>query len=172
MTNIVTLMRKVNGATFISITTCTEPPLRRAKTNPLIGRVHKITVDSSVMVFQNKSINGYEAMVHRRLINEGKDPDSFILSPRQWGTRIANLPFVEHKGHHYLEVIFLRPGNTFYTIDGIRHEPNDIDGLILDRFEPEQGGLTNKVVVRTFKIDSLVSITINKKTYSNLTFKL
>ena len=119
MTNLAALLTEnVNGATFIAIDTETDVKLKGGKKNPHQGRVTKRTVGSNVMVFQNKSINGYEAMVQRRLKKEGKDPASFELSPRKWGTRLQGVPFVEHKGNYYVEVIFLKAGYTVYLLDG------------------------------------------------------
>lgn len=172
--NIVDLMADVNGSTFISLCTRTVPILREGKKNPFLGRVHKVVLDSNVMVFQNKRIHGYDAMVRRRLEQEGKDPQSFVLGERQWGKRIPNTPFIEHKGQHYLEVIFLRCGKIFYTVDGIEAPKESIAGLA-ETPEPKaesQGGLENKVVIRTYKIDSIMSLTINKKKHEKLTFKI
>ncbi len=163
MINLYEVMKSVNGATFISICTSTDPPLLLGNKNPMKGRVRKHVKDSSVMVFQNKRINGYEAMVHRRLVQEGKDPKSFILSNRQWGQRIINTPFVEHKGKFYLEVIFLRCGEIIYTLDGSIIDPSEIIGLKPKAEEGEQGGLDNKVIIRTYALQSINSITINKK---------
>jgi hypothetical protein len=42
------------------------------------GRVTKQTTGASVMVFTNQASNGYENMVQRRLVAEGKDPASFV----------------------------------------------------------------------------------------------
>jgi hypothetical protein len=38
--------------------------------------------------------------------------------------------------------------------------------------EAVQGGLNNKVVIRTYRVDNIRKITINKQTYSDLTFNL
>lgn len=167
------LTNNVNGATFVSINTSTEPKLKGGKKNAHQGRVDKVMEGANVMVFQNKTVNGYEAMVKRRLVKEGKNANSFGLSPRPWGTRIENTPFIEHKGKYYLEVIFLKTGDVTYTLDGVPANPwNDIIGLNLDSLEGDQGGLNDKVIIRTFKIESLTQITINKQTYRDLYFKM
>jgi len=172
MTNLATLLdENVSGATFISIDTETEPKLKGGKSNPLQGRVKKIMTGASVMVFQNKNINGYDAMVKRRLEKEGKDPASFKLSPRKWGTRLPNTPIVEHKGQYYLEVIFLNSGEVHYEVDGVRTPAAQIEGLVAERQEAVQGGLSDKVIIRTFKVSSLVNITINKNTYTKLVYQ-
>jgi len=172
MSNLRTLLEAVNGASFISINTSTEPKLKGGKKNAYLGRVRKVMTGANVMVFQNKNSNGYDNMVKRRLVAEGKDPASFSLSPRAWGTRLPNTPIVENKGQYYLEVIFLNSGEVHYEVDGIVTDPATITGLDVDHTEAAQGGLNDKVIIRTFKIDSLTSITINKETYTDLVYDL
>jgi len=166
MNNIKTIMTEnVNGATFISIDTSTDVKLLGGKKNLLQGRVRKITTGASVMVFQNKTTNAYENMVKRRLEKEGKNPGNFELGPRAWGTRLPNMPFVEHKGEYYLEVIFLSRGKTHYEVDGVITPTNQIEGLNLNNEEGRQGGLDDKVIVRTFKVSSLTKVNVNHQEF-------
>jgi hypothetical protein len=174
-TNIKPILRDINGASFIGISTVTIPKLKGGKKNPFKGHVKKITEGSSVMIFQNKKKNGYEAMIKRRLEQEGKDPNSFILRPRAWGERIPNTPIVHHNGNYYLEVIFLRPGKTHYEVDGVKTNPEDIEGLVIDHTEREvdysiQGGLYNKVIIRTFRLDNISKFKFGGNTYTNLKY--
>lgn len=155
----------VNGATFVSIDTTTEPRLKGGKSNPHKGRVTKVMTGANVMVFQNKSVNGYDAMVKRRLEKEGKNPDDFQLGPRAWGERIPNTPFVEHKGQLYLEVIFLKSGEVHYELDGVEVDAAEIQGLEYTSNNGHQGGLDDKVIIRTFKVDNINRVTINKEVY-------
>lgn len=155
-----------NGATFISLDTETEVKLLGGKSNPFQGRVTKRVVGSNVMVFQNKKTNAYENMVERRLIAEGKDPSSFQLGPRAWGTRVEGTPIIEHNEGEYLEVIFLRAGEVTYLVDGIPTPKEAIQG-IADKVEGVQGGLNNKVIIRTYALESIKAITINKERYSS-----
>lgn len=163
--SILNILKEVNGASFISIDTLTKPVLLGGRKNPMQGRITKMMAGASVMVFQNKRVNGYEAMVHRRLIQEGKDPVSFELGPRAWGERVEHMPVVEHKGKLYLEVIFLTPGTVQYFLDGVPIEREAIEGLNDDKPEGEQGGLKNKVIIRTFAFENLVSMTINGRVH-------
>jgi hypothetical protein len=156
----------LNGATFISLNTLTEETLAGGRKNPFQGRVTKRTIGSNVMLFANKYVNGYEAMVKRRLEQEGKDCSSFELSPRTWGTRLANEPFIEHKGQHYLEVIFKKAGVSTYYVDGQEFPAALIHGLKVNAPEGAQGGLENKVIIRTYHLNSIESITIAGDTYS------
>lgn len=174
-TPIRSILADVNGATFVAINTQTTPQMRKTidtdegrESNPHYGRIQKFINGASVMVFQNKTINGYDAMVKRRLEAEGKDPASFELGPRQWGERLKGLPLVEHKGKLYLEVIFLKPGKAHYTLDGKEIDKSEILGLSKGQ-EGEQGGLSNKVIIRTFALDSITAIRINHKIYTNIT---
>ena len=118
---ILNAVETISGAAFIGIDTDSIVSLKGGKKNPLQGRVHKVTLGSTVMCFQHKYTNGYENMVRRRLEQEGKDPDSFKLSPRVWGTRLPELPIVVHEKDgvvkHYLEVIFMQQGKSHYYLD-------------------------------------------------------
>ena len=165
MSQLQALLANVNGNTIISIDTDTVPTLKGGKSNPMQGKIHKIMIGGNVMVFTNKKSNGYENMVNRRLEQEGFDAQTFAVGPRAWGTRIEGTPFVEHNGALYLEVIFLRPGKAEYK-HGVRPiAAEDIIGLD-EKQEAKQGGLMNKVFIRTFKEDSIVAITIDGKRHT------
>lgn len=170
--NLFQLLESVNGASFISLTTVTDVKLNKftagkgSAPNPHFGRIVKVTEGANVMVFSNKNVNAYDAMVKRRLEAEGKSADDFKLGPRAWGTRLEGKPVVEHNGKYYLEVIFLKPGHSYYLMDGKRIEKADIIGLPKEAEGGEQGGLENKVVIRTYAFDSIQKITINKDTYT------
>lgn len=153
---------KLNGGTFVGLDTLTEVKLKGGKANPQQGRITKLHKGARVMCFSNGKSNAYENMVQRRLEQEGKDPNSFTLGPRAWGTRIPNTCFVEHNGEQYLEVIFMQAGETQYLQDGQPINKSDIVGLD-DRAPSDegQGGLNNKVVIRTYKISSIVALRAN-----------
>ena len=151
---------KLSGGTFVGMDTLTEVKLKGGKKNPLQGRVTKRMTGAQVMCFSNQNGSAYEAMVKRRLEQEGKSAADFELSPRAWGTRIAGTPFVEHKGRHYLEVIFLRAGAVEFLVDGQPVSRDEIEGL--DEGTPgEQGGLENKVIIRTFALEGITALRAN-----------
>jgi hypothetical protein len=154
------------GGTFVGIDTDTVPILKGGRKNPQQGRIVKRMVGATVMCFANNGSNAYENMVKRRLENEGKNADSFTLSPRTWGQRIVGTPFVEHNGKYYLETIFLRAGKVEYLFDGSPIDPAKIEGL-QDKAEAEQGGLSdeNKVIIRTFALDSVTALRVNGAEY-------
>lgn len=165
MTQLQNILANVNGNSFISIDSVTEVKLKGGVKNPFQGRVTKRMKGASVMVFQNKKSNAYENMVQRRLVQEGKDPESFVLGERKWGTRIPETPFIEHKGGIYLEVIFLRPGKTELLVDGKPYS-GEIPGLeAAEVDEDSQGGLNNKVVIRTFKEASVTAVRVDKQEF-------
>ncbi len=149
---------KLAGGTFVGIDTVTDVPLKGGKKNPQQGRITKETIGSTVMCFSNTNGSAYDAMVKRRLAAEGKDPESFQLGERTWGHRIAGTPFVEHKGAYYLEVIFMKAGESQYLQDGYPIAPELIEGLPEKREDNGQGGLDNKVIIRTYALDSIVAI--------------
>lgn len=165
---LIAALQNVNGSSFVGLDTLTTPKLSGGKKNPQQGRVTKRMHSASVMVFQNKNINGYEAMVQRRLIAEGKDPVSFELGERTWGERIPNLPIVKHEKDgtvkHYLEVIFLKPGKVEYLLDGNPIAKADVVGLN-ESEGGEQGGLDNKVIIRTFAAENITALRIDGQVF-------
>lgn len=168
-TQLIAAFSNVSGSSFVGIDTLTEVKLLGGKGNAHQGRVTKRMVGAQVMVFQNKNINGYESMIARRLAQEGKDPASFVLGVRAWGVRVPNMPIVQHEKDgqvkYYLEVIFLKPGTVEYRLDGVPIAQADIVGLPAAG-EGEQGGLDNKVVIRSFAADSVTEVRIDGKVFN------
>lgn len=166
--NLATVLANLNGNSFLGIDTITDVKLKGGKSNPLQGRVKKVVAGSTVQVFQNKHVNGYDAMVKRRLVAEGKCADDFQLSPRAWGVRLEGEPVIEHKGEKYLEVIFRKAGEVTYLVDGIPTDKAKITGLDDDKPEGEQGGLSdgNKVIIRTYKLSSVRRIRVDGTEYA------
>ena len=154
----------LNGASFIGIDTVTTPKLKGGQKNEMQGRVQKVVTMSSVMIFSNKNSNGYSNMVKRRLEQEGKDAESFELKPRTWGERIENTPLVLHKDEYYLEVIFLKSGSVSYKFNNKLIKKENVVGLP-EKKEGTQGGLNNKVIIRTYKVSSITGIRINNKDF-------
>ena len=162
------LVSQVKGTTFAGLTTKTEVKLKGGKKNPMQGRVQKLTENANVMVFSNSEKSGYGEMVKRRMISEGKDPADFQMKPRAWGTRIGKSPFIEHNGNKYFECIFVSPGKSTYLLDGEPIEKEHIEGLPEPKEKTEgetksQGGIENKVILRTFNLSSIVSIKLKNE---------
>jgi hypothetical protein len=159
---------KIKGTTFCGITTLTAVKLKGGKKNEMQGRVTKKMEDGNVMLFSNTKDPGYVSIVRKRMIAEGKDPDTFTPKPRAWGTRMGNSPFIEHNNKHYLECFFISSGKTTYYLDDEVIEKEDIEGLdikapVTEKQEESQGGIENKVVIRTFAIESIENLKLKGK---------
>lgn len=156
------------GLSTVYIDTSTVPKLTGGESNPHQGKVRKINEGSKVLFFRNTDGSAYQNMVKNRLRKEGKDPVSFTVQPRKWGERIKGTPFITHKDNFYLEVIFIRSGETHYELEGKKVDPSEIQGLKV-RTESRQGGLTenNKVIIRSFKLDSLTKVSISHNGVAN-----
>jgi len=159
------LKEDIKGCTFISMDTETIQSLTGGKKNPMKGNVIKRSKGHNLALFTNNNSNGYENMVNKRLIAEGKDPETFELQPRTWGERIENTPLILHKNQYYLEVIFIKSGNVDYLYNGNEIKKNDIEGFPTPKTPSGQGGLNKQVQIRTFKIDSITHIKMNKNHY-------
>jgi hypothetical protein len=179
-TQLVAAVEHINGASFIGLDTLTEVKLKGGKSNPMQGKVTKKTVGSNIIVFTNTNSNGYEDMVQRRLVAEGKDPTSFSVGERKWGTRIPNMPLIEHfkddVTKYYLDCIFLKSGKSTYFLEGREIAKEDIQGLE-DKEEKEpdpekpieetaQAGLSNKVIVRTISADSILELRVDGRVFN------
>jgi len=166
---LINAVANINGASFVGLDTHTDVTLTGGKKNPMQGRVTKKMVGATVMSFQNKNFSAYEAMVKRRLTAEEKDPAAFTLGERAWGTRVPNMPIVEHfkdgDTKYYLEVIFLNSGTVSYYLDGAPIAPADIVGLPVER-QGGQGGLEDKVILRTFAADSITELRIDGQVFN------
>ena len=143
------MLKDLSGNTFIGLTTETTPKLTGGMKNPQQGRVTKRVV-SSVQIFTNQNVNAYRNKRNKNREAAGNDTP-FELSPRAWGERIANTPFVTHKGNDYLEVIFNSVISTEFFLDGKSIEKDSIQGLPKSRPAAE----TDDVVIRTYKLESI-----------------
>lgn len=169
------VVSKVNGTTFAGLTTRTNVKLKGGKKNPMQDRVTKLTENANVIVYSNAEKSGYADMVKRRMVAEGKDPDTFELKPRPWGTRIGKSPFIEHKDKYYFECMFVSPGTTTYFLDDEPIEKDQIEGLPEPKEKPAEEepaaegkpfrneDLEKKVIIRTFGLDSIVSIKLKNE---------
>lgn len=163
-------MLAVNGSTFISMDTTTIPKLIGGKKNVHQGRIKKHNTGASIMCFQNKTKSAYADMIVRRLLKEGRSP-TFVLGERKWGKRLPGLPVIEYNGAEYLEVIFLKAGKSTYTLDGQPIQKHLIQGLKeSDPSDKSQGGLDDKVVIRTFKVSSIDRLKIGDFEYTTRDF--
>jgi len=164
--NLKKIISTIKSTAIAEIDTTTQVKLKGGKKNPFQGRVQKRTIDANVMLYNDSSKNVYGNMVRDRMVEEGKDPDTFELKPRAWGVRIENSPFIEHKDKYYLECIFISPGKSVYLVDGVETPKEEIEGLETQKkvSETSQGGIENKVILRTFSLDSIEEVRIQRTT--------
>lgn len=146
------------GVTFAGLTTYTEVKLLGGKKNPHQGRVTKRTI-ANVMLGAN-----YETMVQRRLYKEGEVGLEFEVDDRKWGTRIGKSCFITHNEGLYLECIFKSVTSVIYYLDGVEVDKETIQGIRPTQ-EAEQGGLEDKVILRTYAAVSIERITIGGETF-------
>lgn len=160
------IVENFKGTTFASIDTVSEVKLKGGKKNPFQGRVTKKTVGSQV-ILSNTPESVYANMVKKRLVEEGKDFEKFELKPRTWGTREGNTCFIDHNGVKYLEVIFTKGGKSAYFVDDVETPAEDIEGLENEKKvnEESQGGLEDKVIIRTYKAESISAIRAGGQTF-------
>jgi hypothetical protein len=165
------LLSNIEGCTFASLDTVTVPVLKGGKNNPMQGKIEKHCKGHRVMLFTNKNSNAYESKVRRHLIKEGKNPDSFELGPLPWGQRIPDSPLIEHKGEYYLQCVFLNAGDVEYKasefIDPSETRtwyskgssiPKEMVLGLNERSGSEHQGLEEQVIVRAYKLSSIVAL--------------
>ena len=163
------VMNNVNGCEVAFIDTLTNVTLKGGRKNPFQGRIQKRMKNSKILLATNSM---YADTVKSRLASEGKDPENFVLQPRKWGSRMENMPVVAHNKDgqvkHYLEVIFESSGVVEYLLDNDVVDPTTIEGFESNNSESEnsQGGLQNKVIIRTFDMDSVVELRINNVSFN------
>ncbi len=160
----------VSGNSFVGMDMVTTVKLKGGKSNPQQGRVQKRVTGAVIQVFQNKGVNGYEEMVKRRLIAEGKSADDFKLGERAWGKRVDDTPIVEHTKDgdtkYYLEGIFQNPGEVQYLLDGKPVSIDEIEGMDAPKASTQsQGGLNDKVFIRTIDATNIAELRIGGKVF-------
>mgnify|MGYP000406757741 CR=1 FL=1 len=106
-------------------------------------------------------------------MNEQEKKACFSLGPLPWGERVPDSPFIQCKGRYYLQCVFLECGSieyraaediSFHNGDSFVHFrkgelmlKDDIQGLN-ERSGSEHQGLEKEVIVRTYALDSIVSL--------------
>jgi hypothetical protein len=148
------LLLRIRGGTFASLD---------AETFPYPG-IKKVTTGEQVMLFTNKGGSAYERLVKRRLEQAGKNPANFVLGDLAWGERVPDSPLIHHRGKHYLQVIEINPGVSVYYFTTGKEVP-DPEGLGLVRRRSNQGlAPDDEVIVRTYKLDNIIRLTLMGET--------
>lgn len=136
--------KTVNGSTFVGFDALTEMKLNktlngdRKQLNPHYGKVFKELNGQVGILFSDKTCNGYENMVNRRLAQEGKEAN-FEVGERSWGERKAKTSFIQHtpKGTgvltDYLFVIYNEsPVTLLDTVSDMGIQLNENDAALIE----------------------------------------
>lgn len=154
------LLTSLKTSTFATIYTRTIPDMNK-KNNPYLDRIEKYMEANVCLNFI------YSNSVNRQRDKEGNE-EQFTPHERRWGTRIPGTTLVQHGNQYYIEVRFLKPGNTFYLCDGNVIDVSEFSQFLKSsRSNAEHQGLSyeNEVVIRDFKIDSILEIKMLKEHY-------
>jgi len=156
-----TILRK-KGATFITFSAVTEVKMNKSvvlngtkQTNPFYARVAK---ESTV----NAQINfNYENAVNNRREKEGSERD-FQTAGLRWGNKNSNNSIVYNNGQWYLQVRVLKVYSTKYFVDNKETPKSEIEQYLPVRKEGSgRQGVENEIIIRTYKLDNITSITID-----------
>jgi len=146
--SLASLLSKVKGATFATLLCETEPDLIKPKSNPLAGRVKKLSRVNVCLNFH------YEKAVNRQLTREGKDAD-FVVQPRKWGERIQGTPLVEHKGKLYVEAMVQKVYHTHFTLDGKLVDKAKIAEHLRPSSTPQNQGVDKAIIIRDYSLANI-----------------
>lgn len=144
------LLSQVRGCTFASIDSETEPS----------PGILKVTSQTRVLLFTNKNISGYDAMIKRRLVEAGKNPDNFVIGDLPWGERVKNSPLIEHKGKTYLQCVELAEGQKHYYLKANGKEVDEADLNLRSRRTNQGLAPADEVIVRTYNLDNITRISL------------
>jgi len=152
------IVAKQKGATFVSIETETEQKLLGGKSNPLKGLIKRSKIAGV--------LNGnYTNMVNNQRIREEKESD-FVAQPRVWGIRIEGTPLIKHKDNYYIEVKVQSTQKPDYFLGEKRIENDDVKPFLPQRKANQ--GLDTDIILRDYNISSIKRIKILGNEYSVL----
>ena len=136
--------KTINGSTFVGFDALTVMDLNktlngdRKQLNPHYGKVRKVLGGQVGILFSDKTCNGYENMVNRRLALEGKE-QNFVVSQRSWGERKEKTSFIQHTPKNtglltdYLFVIYNEsPVTLLDTVKAMGIELNANDAELIE----------------------------------------
>lgn len=164
------LSKEKKGPEFISLTVKTVPEMRKGG-NPFIGRVFKVNT-------LNCQINGiYQNAVNNAREKEGSER-TFEAAPLKWGMHVPDSPFIVHtkkgesKPSFYLQTRVLHSSTPDYYLDGKFIESLPLRDQVIS-FIPgksqncETQGVSgeNEVIIRTFRLDSIMQMKYRGETY-------
>lgn len=155
------ISKNENKGAFVGIVTLTEPTMRKTN-NPFFGRVQKVCRQVCQIDYD------YESAVNRRLKGEGKEP-IFNAKSLQWGEWVIPNKVISHKGESYIRVYTTdNKVDVLYLLDGrvaSAEETREILSFCPQKKESarqSEVGLTeHQVQPRTYKVGSIISLSIN-----------
>jgi len=142
------------------------------KKNDYQERITKSSMVRCMLSYPGK----YTEMVKRTLVLEGKDEAAkeFEAEKLPFGQRIGDTCFIQHGEQQYVQVLVIEKIISEYFLDGktplayeeidgeghLMHNGASVTKLPTQRGDDEysQGGAEFKIQVRTFKIESVVSV--------------
>ena len=134
---------------FLSIDTRTIKPVAKCR-----GGGELVTVNKGILVQSRTSY------MKRRV---QKEPD-FELSPRKWGSRVADSDIIEHNGKLYLETIadpeskVAKPETTYF------HDGEKVSHERARELCPRKD--SSPIMVRVFSSDSITAIRAGGQTFT------
>lgn len=151
------LKTNTKGSNFCSLLTYTECKLKKDAPVKELYKISKVNV--------NVGFN-YTNAVKSQMKKEGV-AGGFKSKGRAWGSHVENTPLIEHKGNYYLET---RPissmGRKYFIVEGDKVKVIDketAESWIQERKEAPGQPVEKKVIVRDYKLGSLLQIKINKQ---------
>ncbi len=151
-TELVDLLSKIKGTTFVSIETTTVPKLKSG--NPF-SNLKKVSKVSGAIGFN------YSNSINNALAKEGKEKD-FEAKPRKWGEKVVGTPLVKHKDKFYLEMKAQNGQSDYFNNQG-RVSKEDIKPW--EYAKKSRQGLENEVIIRDYDLNNITRIKINKEEY-------
>lgn len=165
--NMRSILENVQNGQFAGIDIKTIPTIRKTvdvfddkgkKTrvpNLFYGNVEKLVTGSRVFIGAS-----YEKMIERRMKELNIPVENFEAGTLPWGSYVdGGFPVIKHNGKFYLRVIFESSGKTEYFFEGRKTNLDEIIGLSVPKVtDNSQGGINNKVIVRTIDFNNIVKI--------------
>jgi len=172
---LVEAMHYLRGARIVTLHTEVEPAIKSPKKSGMAGRIRKRSKINCIINFHySNAVNNQREreaapLMEHPLVRAGVatiEVEHFEALPRKWGVRIDGTPLITHKGEWYLETKVERVYDTQYFLDGTPVEREAVANYLQEkREEGGRQGVEKKIILRDYKISSLVAITTGGKTY-------
>ncbi len=156
----VEMLKGLKGTTFATLYCDSEPKLKcpKTKNKHMQGRIRKQSTVNCTLGFI------YANSVNRQRVREDKEGD-FTPNKRKWGVRVPQTPLVHHNGNWYLETKVEKVYDTRYLLDGKVVDRSEIAEYLAQSSKQPQQELDKEVILRDYKVDSIIAATINGKQY-------